>query len=184
MGRMRGIGIGGVIALIAVVPAIALARGLEKPAPGPWVPYENQESDVAQDNFTINSGGGISSLTFAITLESNQRQGCPTGSVSVPGPLEDKPYDLKAAGRGWGFGKVVTKRDKNDGGTFKTFDEAPVKATLDGQPLKDAKLSLEFAASPYEGVNGDISGGEFNLTAKCGVTLGEDISQNENTGSS
>jgi hypothetical protein len=182
---MRRIGITGVIALMAVVPAIALADHVEKPAPGPWVPYESSETDVAQDNFTVTSGGGgVSSLTFAITMESNQKTSCPTGSVSVPGPLEVKYYNRKHGGPGWIFGKVVTKRDKFEAGTYTVIEEVPVTATLNGQPLKGAKLSLEFTAADTEGVTGDSSGGVFDWTAKCGVSLGEDISQNENAGSS
>jgi hypothetical protein len=185
MGRIRWLGIAAAIALMAVVPAIALANHLEKPAPGPWVPYEANESYVAQDNFTITSGGaGVSALTFAVTDESNQRKGCATGSVSVPGPLEVKYYGRKDGGPAWLVGKVVTKRDKYDSGTTKLFEDVPVKATMDGQPLKAAKLSLEFTASPYEGLKGDISGGVFEWTATCGVSLGEDISQSESAGSS
>jgi hypothetical protein len=183
---MRGIGIAGVIALMVAVPVVAFAaNSLKKPAPGQWVPYEANETYVAQDNFTVISGGaGVASLTFAITDESNQRAKCPTGSVSVPGPLEVKYYDRKDGGPDWGVGKVVTKRDKYDGGTYKAFEEIPVKATLNGQPLKTAKLSLQFTASPYEGLKGDISGGVFEWTATCGVSLGEDVSQTEAAGSS
>jgi hypothetical protein len=185
MGRVRGIGVAGAIALTAAVPVAAFANSLEKPAPGAWVPYESSETYVAQDNFTVTSGGaGISSMTFAITNESNQRAKCPTGSVSVPGPLEVKYFDRKDGGPAWGVGKVVTKRDKYGPGTFKVFEEVSVKATLNGQPLKAAKLSVEFTASPYAGLKGDISGGVFDWTATCGVTLGEDISQNEAAGSS
>jgi hypothetical protein len=178
---MRGIGIAGVAALVVAVPVAALAGGAEKPTAGAWVPYESTQSDdVAQGNFTVTSGGGgVSAMTFAVTSESGENPGCPTGSVSVPGPLEVRYYKFKHSRPFWGFGQIVNKHYKGEG-VVKVFDDAAVTATLDGQPVKGAKLSIQFVPANTEGITGDISGGEFDFSAKCQVTLSEDISQSEN----
>jgi hypothetical protein len=202
MGRARGIAIVGVIALIAV-PALALgdsvkkpvagARApygahsslsdrLEKPAQGAWVPYGGQDfeqSDVAFANFTV-AGAGVTSLTFAVTSDSGENPGCPTGSVSVSSSLGLKRYKFARSRPFWAFGRVVRNKHFPRG----EFEDAPVTATLDGQPIKGAALSVQFVAADTEGLAGDSSGGTFDFTAKCGVTLSEDINQSENSGSS
>jgi hypothetical protein len=182
MGRVRGIGIAGVIALMAV-PATALAESLERPAAGAWVPYATQnseQSDVAFANFTV-VGSGVTSLTLAVTDQSGENPGCPTGSVSVPGPLEIKRYKFPGSRAFLGFGRVV---HDNAVEGHKKFEDAPVTATLDGQPIKGAKFSIQFVPADTEGVTGDLSGGGFDFSAKCQVSLSEDISQAQNTGSS
>ena len=174
----RGIASAGIIALMAV-PAIALAhkapRKAPRPAGGAWEPYGSQ-SDVAVGSFTIASGG-VKSMTLDVTDQSGENPGCPTGSLSVPGPLGLTYYKLKGTRPFWGFGKIVKK-------PAKTFVDATVTATLDGQPVKGAKLSIQFVAADTDGVTGDISGGEFDFSAKCQVSLSEDISQSENAASS
>jgi hypothetical protein len=155
---------------------MALADSLEKPAAGAWVPYATQDfvqSDVALGNFTV-AGSGVTSMTFAVTSDSGENPGCPTGSVSVPGPLGLKRYKFSRGRPFWAFGRVVHKK----------FEDAPVTATLDGQPIKGAELSIQFVAADTVGIKGDSSGGGFDFSAKCQVTLSENISQSENTGSS
>jgi hypothetical protein len=158
------------------LPAIALASSLEKPAPGAWVPYATQDfvqSSVALGNFTV-AGTAVKSMTFAVTSDSGENPGCPTGSLSVPGPVGLKRYKFAGGRPFWAFGRVV----------HKSFEAAPVTATLDGQPIKGAKLSLQFVAADTQGIHGDSSGGEFDFSAKCQVTLSEDISQTQNAGDS
>jgi hypothetical protein len=182
MGRRRGIAIVGIVALM-VVPAIGLAHGVEKPAAGPWVPYESSETDVALGNFTI-TGSAVTSLTFAVTSDSGENPGCPTGSVSVSSPVGLKLYKFAGSRPFWGFGKIGHRPAPKGIRPAKVFEAAPVTATLDGQPVKGAKLSMEFVAADTEGIKGDSSGGGFDFTPKCQVTLSENISQSENAGTS
>jgi hypothetical protein len=182
MGRVRGIGIAGVIALTAI-PSLALADSLERPAAGAWEPYGTADfvqSNVAFGSFTI-TAGGITGMTFVVTTSSESNAGCPTGSVSVSGALGLKLYKLSGTRPFYAFGRVVT--DKALPG-HKRFEDAPVTATLDGQPVKNAMLSIQFVPADTQGITGDSSGGEFDFNKKCQVTLSEDISQSENEGNS
>ena len=168
---------------MVVVPAIALAHSVEKPTAGAWVPYEASETDVALGNFTV-SGSAVTSLTFAVTSDSGENQGCPTGSVSVSSPLGLKLYKFAGSGPFWAFGKIGHARAPKGIAPARVFEDAPVTATLDGKPVKGAKLSIQFGPADTEGIKGDSSGGGFDFSAKCQVTLSENISQSENAGSS
>jgi hypothetical protein len=184
MGRLRGVGIVAVVALIAA-PAIALADSPKKPAAGAWVPYLPTPADGTEAiaSFTVTSNGtGITSLTFGVTSQAESRPKCPTGSVSVTGPLGMKLYKgLYRSSPFWAFGRVVTKPYIGVG-RVRVFADAPVTATLDGQPLKGAMFGMEFGPADTEGVKGDSGLGEFDFSAKCQVSLNETVSQAENSG--
>jgi hypothetical protein len=64
------------------------------------------------------------------------------------------------------FGRVV----------HRSFKEAPVTATLDGQPLNGATFTLEFDRDKIGGVETEISGGTFSFNSKCGTSLSQDES--------
>jgi hypothetical protein len=158
---MHRMGIAGLIALIAT-PAIALAANPQKPAAGTWSDVPNQ-TNVAPVSFVVaSSRTELTSLSFSVQSQATN-PGCPTGSVTVPEPLGLEEYTFTGTRPFWAFGRVVAK----------SFKEAPVRATLDGKPLKGGTLTLEFDLSNIGGVNVEISGGTFSFNAHCGVTLGE-----------
>jgi hypothetical protein len=165
MGRMRGIGIAGLIALIAA-PGVALAASSPKPAAGTWATASNEGGST---NFVVaRNHTTVTSLTIGVTSESIN-PGCPTGSVTVPGPLELKLYKFAGTRPFWAFGKVERKKKGGD-----LFKEAPVhRATLDGQPIKGATLTLQFEKIRRDGVYVGIAGGSFGFSASCQASLGE-----------
>jgi hypothetical protein len=177
MGRLHGFGVAAVIALVAV-PAIALAGSPSRPAAGLWVPYVPVEADGTTALATFTVGSGITSVTFDVGSQAESNSNCPTGSVSVPGPLELKRYKFPGGRPFWGFGRVVRSKAFPRG----KYEDAPVTATLDGQPVKGATFGLDFAPAKTEGVKGDAGLGEFDFSAKCQVSLQEAISQAENSG--
>jgi hypothetical protein len=172
MGRMRWIAIAGVMGLIAA-PAIALAADPQKPAAGMWAPAFNNETDAALGSFVVaSSRTQITSLTFTVESQ-DTNPGCPTGAVSVPGPLELKLYKFKGTRPFWAFGKVGHHRAPKGLPPTPVFQDAPVSGTVDGQPLKGAKLNVQFVKSNTAGIAGDISGGIFDFSARCQATLFE-----------
>jgi hypothetical protein len=133
MGRVRGIGVAGIIALIAV-PAIALAAHGQAPVPGTWT--ASFPPNPQPGGFVL-AGGSVTSLT-AVVAGQYIPSSCPTGSVTVPGPIAIKHYKHI----GWAFGKfgfITINRHH-----VKRFEEAPVTATLNGQPVRNVALELEF----------------------------------------
>jgi hypothetical protein len=163
---MRGVGIAGFIALIAV-PAVALAAGPPKPVAGAWA--TTVRSEEVPTNFVVaRNRTTVTSLTIGVT-STDINPGCPTGSVTVPGPLELKLYKFPGTRPFWAFGKVEHKKKGQD-----AFKEAPVRgATLDGQPIKGAKLTLEFDKFKRGGVYVETAAGGFDFSAKCQANLGE-----------
>jgi hypothetical protein len=167
---MRGVGIAGIIALI-VAPAITLAasppKSPRKPVAGTWA--TDARSEEVSTNFVVaKNRTTVTSLTIGVT-STDINPGCPTGSVTVPGPLELKLYKFPGTRPFWAFGKVEHKKKGQD-----AFKEAPVRdATLDGQPIKGAKLTLEFDKFKRGGVYVETAAGGFDFSAKCQANLGE-----------
>jgi hypothetical protein len=158
VGGTRGLVVAGVFALIAA-PSIALAASPQKPAAGPWSSVPN----ASPDSFVVAaSRTRVTSLTIGIA-SGTTNPGCPTGSVSVPGPLDLKDYRFSGTRPFWAFGRIL----------HKGFKAAPVSATLDGQPLKGATLELEFAKASIGGSKVEISSGFLAFGGRCGTSLGE-----------
>ncbi len=158
-GRGSGVALIALIALIAV-PASALAASPAKPVAGKWSSLPN----TPRNNFVVSSSRTeVTSLTISVEYPETNK-GCPTGTVTVPGPLELKEFKFEKMSPFWAFGLVVPALK---------FVPAPFSDSLDGKRLKGATLELTFATVKIEGREVVISGGGLNISARCGTSVGE-----------
>jgi hypothetical protein len=137
MGRVRGIWVAGLIALVAV-PAVALAASELKPIAGTWT--ASFEPNPQPGGFVL-AGDSVTSLTWVVG-SGDLPSGCPTGSVTITGPLTIKYYKIAGSRPFWAFGKFGYVKIGHD--RLREFEEAPVGATIDGQQARNVAVELEF----------------------------------------
>jgi hypothetical protein len=159
---VRGIAAAAFIALIAV-PAIALAAGEKGPPAGPWTASFGSNAQLG--GFVLE--GGVKSLTFSLPGENSVPASCPTGSVTVSGPLALRYYKNL---REYEFGKPEYKHHR-----VVSVKPVPVSATLDGQRLSGATLTFEFSLNGSHGTKFVRATGLFdpNNHPKCEISLPE-----------
>ena len=75
---------------------------------------------------------------------------CPTGSVTVSGPLEVKKWKIKGTQPFWAFGKLGFLPHTHH--QSRAFEDAPVHATLDGQPRQNVAAKVDFGRADQKGI--------------------------------
>jgi hypothetical protein len=178
--RWRDVGKVGLGALIAAsviaVPETAFAASQPKPIAGAWVGAP-QDGSISGSIVVTSGRDVVKSLTFVVGNDAIPA-GCPTGTVTIRGPLALKYYTFAGTRPFWAFGKVALVGTSHT----KRFQETRVSdATLDGKPDPNIAIELEFdSGSPQ---NDRIAGGVLDLQANkikpaygastCGGSLAE-----------
>jgi hypothetical protein len=170
MGRIREIRAVGLSALIAVsvvvAPAVAFAASKPPPLPelGRWASSTRMRGYVSASFVVTSDGKDLKSLTFNVTSDT-VLAGCPTGLLTIPGPLELKD-DPTYGSPYWGFGML----------SLHTGTEQMIRvsgARLKGKPVKNVALEITFSAPGGQ----VLAGGEISVDpndVKPGCAAGTD----------
>jgi hypothetical protein len=180
--RIRAAGIVGlgvvVAAAVIAVPVMASAANQPKPIAGTWIAAP-QDASISGSIVVTNGRNEVKSLTFDVGGDAVPT-GCPTGTLTIRGPLALKYYTFAGSRPFWAFGKVALVT--NGSSRTKRFQETRVSgATLDGKPYGNVALVLEFDSGSAQ--NDRIASGELDLEASkiksaygdstCGGSIGE-----------
>jgi hypothetical protein len=152
--------VGLIAATLIATPVIALAASTPRPFAGTWT--AKPEDAAISGSLVVASGRNeIKSMTFDVEGDAVPT-GCPTGTLTIPGPLELKYYVLKGTRPFWAFGQVANV-DIN-GSHLKRFQETRVSgATLGGKPDNNIELDIQFDNGSAQ--NDRIAGGILDLEA-------------------
>jgi hypothetical protein len=149
-----------VAAALIATPVIAFAANTPKPFAGTWT--AKPEDAAVSGSLVVTSGRNeIKSMTFDVEGDAVPT-GCPTGTLTIPGPLELKLYVFKGTRPFWAFGQVANVAI--NGSHLKRFQETRVSgAMLDGKPDNNIELDIQFDSGSAQ--NERIAGGILDLEA-------------------
>jgi hypothetical protein len=144
---MRGIGAAGLIALI-VGPAVALAG---KPGAGRWG-APGDATDASGSLVVTSNRKEVKSLTVNVESQDYHTgaHNCPTGSVTVSEAVEIKKWTIQGTQPFWAFGKLGFLPNSHH--RSRRFEEASVRATLDGQPRHNVAIKIDFGRADQKGL--------------------------------